>query len=121
MPWYHYYFIIDAQKTGIIKVKKDVVKHDDHRRHMSFGKGEQLAGARQLCFQRVGGSAAWTGSLSSDLKPELNVHAQARSRTDSDLLAIIAVKGEKIGVGILEAQTLSNSLTYKEVLTDCCY
>lgn len=88
---------------------------------MSFGKGEQLAGARQLCFHRVGDSAAWTGSLSSDLKPELNVHAQARSRTDSDLLAIIAVKGEKIGVGILEAQTLSNSLTYKEVLTDCCY
>ena len=34
--------------------------------------------------------------ISSDLKPELSVHAKARSRTDSDLLAIIVVKGEKI-------------------------
>lgn len=34
--------------------------------------------------------------IPSDLKPEFSVHAKARSRTDSDLLAIIEVKGEKM-------------------------
>lgn len=33
--------------------------------------------------------------IPSDLKRELSVHAKARSRTDSDLLTIIEVKGEK--------------------------
>lgn len=32
----------------------------------------------------------------SDLKPEFSVHAKARSRTDSHLLAITEIKGEKI-------------------------
>lgn len=107
---FHYCFVIDALKTGTIKATMDVVKHDDHR---VLEGGELAQGWRLSSMDRF-------PDAPSDVKPALSAHAKARSGTDSDLLAIIAVKGEKIRAGILEAQTLSNSSTYTEGRTACC-
>lgn len=48
---------------SVTEVKRAVAKCGNPRTPVSSGAGEGLAGTRQLHACRVGGSAAWMGSL----------------------------------------------------------
>lgn len=64
---------------------------------VSFGEGEQFRRITLAVFPKSQelSSMDRLPAIPSDWKPELSVHAKARSRADSDLLAVIAVKGKK--------------------------
>lgn len=82
---------------SVTEVRRAVAKRGNPRTRVSFGAGEELAGTRQLHAHRVGGSAAWMTSPDglSDSKPGFSMCAKARSRADSDLLAITEAKEER--------------------------